>query len=103
MTITNIEVGRYAGDETSLDVIEQVLTQAGVEFIDENGGPGVRLRKRQLKKIRRRQRRKGFVEDFRDTAPRPRDPPKNQALKTRVIKTIAQPLNAACSTNGKPA
>ena len=26
--------------------IEQVLTQAGVEFIDENGGgPGVRLRK----------------------------------------------------------
>ena len=50
-TITNIEVGRYAGDETSLAMIEQVLTQAGVEFIDENGGgPGVRLRRRQRPK-----------------------------------------------------
>jgi DNA-binding XRE family transcriptional regulator len=47
-TITNIEVGRYAGDETSLAVIERVLTKAGVEFLDENGGgPGVRLRKTQ--------------------------------------------------------
>jgi transcriptional regulator with XRE-family HTH domain len=45
-TITNIEVGRYAGDEASLAVIERVLTKAGVEFLDENGGgPGVRLRK----------------------------------------------------------
>jgi transcriptional regulator with XRE-family HTH domain len=45
-TITNIEVGRYAGDETSLELIERVLTKAGVEFLDENdGGPGVRLRK----------------------------------------------------------
>ena len=50
-TITNIEVGRYVGDETSLATIEQVLTQAGVEFVDENGGgPGVRLRKRQRPK-----------------------------------------------------
>jgi transcriptional regulator with XRE-family HTH domain len=47
-TITNIEVGRYAGDEKSLAMIERVLTKAGVEFIDENGGgSGVRLRKRQ--------------------------------------------------------
>jgi transcriptional regulator with XRE-family HTH domain len=47
-TITNIEVGRYAGDETSLAVIERVLTKAGIEFLDENdGGPGVRLRKTQ--------------------------------------------------------
>jgi len=47
-TITNIEVGRYAGDETSLAVIERVLSKAGVEFLDENGGgPGVRLRKTQ--------------------------------------------------------
>ena len=45
-TITNIEVGRYVGDETSLELIERVLTKAGVEFLDENGGgPGVRLRK----------------------------------------------------------
>src|SRR5262245_19283371 len=45
-TITNIEVGRYAGDATTLALIESVLRRAGVEFITENGGgPGVRLRK----------------------------------------------------------
>jgi DNA-binding XRE family transcriptional regulator len=45
-TITNIEVGRYAGDATTLATIEAVLSRAGVEFIDENGGgPGVRLQK----------------------------------------------------------
>jgi DNA-binding XRE family transcriptional regulator len=50
-TITNIEVGRYAGDRKSLELIELVLKKAGVEFIDENGGgPGVRLRKHQRKK-----------------------------------------------------
>ena len=50
-TITNLEVGRYAGDPETLAVIERVLTQAGVDFIDENGGgPGVRLRKRQQPK-----------------------------------------------------
>jgi len=46
-TITNFEVGRYLGDRATLMLIETTLTQAGVEFIDENGGgPGVRLRKR---------------------------------------------------------
>jgi transcriptional regulator with XRE-family HTH domain len=46
-TITNIEVGRYAGDAATLTQLKDVLTRAGVEFIDENGGgPGVRLRKR---------------------------------------------------------
>jgi transcriptional regulator with XRE-family HTH domain len=46
-TITNIEVGRYAGDQKTLDLMEAVLRKAGVEFIDENGGgSGVRLRKR---------------------------------------------------------
>jgi transcriptional regulator with XRE-family HTH domain len=45
-TISNIEVGRYAGDSNSLGVIEAVLKKAGIEFIAENGGgPGVRLRK----------------------------------------------------------
>jgi DNA-binding XRE family transcriptional regulator len=45
-TITNIEVGRYAGDPETLSAIGTVLKRAGVEFIDENGGgPGVRLRK----------------------------------------------------------
>ncbi len=37
-TITNIEVGRYAGDATTLATIEEVLRRAGIEFIDENGG-----------------------------------------------------------------
>ena len=42
-TITNIETGKYVGDEASLATIETVLNWAGVEFIDENGGgPGVR-------------------------------------------------------------
>ena len=44
-TITNIEVGRYAGDPDTLQNIKNVLEAAGVEFIDANGGgPGVRLR-----------------------------------------------------------
>lgn len=41
-TITNIEVGRYAGNQESLALIESVLERAGIEFIGENG---VRLRK----------------------------------------------------------
>jgi transcriptional regulator with XRE-family HTH domain len=45
-TITNIEVGRYAGDQKTLEIIEAVLSRAGVEFIDENGGgAGVRMKK----------------------------------------------------------
>jgi DNA-binding XRE family transcriptional regulator len=45
-TVNNIEVGRYAGDPKTLELIKKTLEQAGVEFIDENGGgPGVRLRK----------------------------------------------------------
>jgi len=45
-TITNLEVSRYAGDPQTLAIIEQVLTKAGIDFIEENGGgPGVRLRK----------------------------------------------------------
>jgi hypothetical protein len=46
-TVTNLEVGRYAGDPETLSNIKRVLEKAGVEFIDENGGgPGVRLRDR---------------------------------------------------------
>lgn len=46
-TITNIEVGRYAGDPSTLAVIERTMRTAGVEFIDENGGGvGVRLKKK---------------------------------------------------------
>jgi transcriptional regulator with XRE-family HTH domain len=52
-TITNIEIGRYAGDQKSLERIEAVLRKAGVEFIDENGGgPGVRLSKPAIEKSR---------------------------------------------------
>jgi transcriptional regulator with XRE-family HTH domain len=37
--------------QATLAVLKWALESAGVEFIDENGGgPGVRLRKRQLKK-----------------------------------------------------
>jgi DNA-binding XRE family transcriptional regulator len=44
-TITNIEVGRYRGDQETLDRIVKVLVKAGIQFIDENGGgEGVRLR-----------------------------------------------------------
>jgi transcriptional regulator with XRE-family HTH domain len=51
-TITNIEVGRYAGDPQTLVRIEEVFTREGVEFIDENGGgPGVRLRKGKSGKV----------------------------------------------------
>jgi transcriptional regulator with XRE-family HTH domain len=50
-TVTNLEVGRYAGDPETLSNIKRVLEKAGVEFIDENGGgPGVRLRDRTQKK-----------------------------------------------------
>jgi transcriptional regulator with XRE-family HTH domain len=45
-TITNIEVGRYAGDPATLNLIKETLIREGVVFIDENGGGlGVRLRK----------------------------------------------------------
>jgi transcriptional regulator with XRE-family HTH domain len=53
-TITNIEIGRYAGDQKSLGRIATALRKAGVDFIDENGGgPGVRLRTRSKVKSRR--------------------------------------------------
>jgi transcriptional regulator with XRE-family HTH domain len=50
-TVTNIEVGRYAGDPETLYLIEKVLTREGIVFIAENGGgAGVRLRKRMQSK-----------------------------------------------------
>jgi transcriptional regulator with XRE-family HTH domain len=53
-TVTNLEIGRYAGDPQTLAIIEQVLKRAGIDFIDENGGgPGVRLRKRSQGKQRK--------------------------------------------------
>jgi DNA-binding XRE family transcriptional regulator len=53
-TVTNIEVGRYAGDPKTLEMIVGTLKKAGVEFIDENGGgPGVRLAKSRKEKSRK--------------------------------------------------
>lgn len=55
-TITNFEVGRYAGDPETLRLLEAALSKAGVEFIEENGGgPGVRLRKRTTGRIRKQE------------------------------------------------
>ena len=51
-TFTNIEVGRYAGNQDSISVIERVFARAGVDFIAENGGgPGVRLRRPESSKL----------------------------------------------------
>ena len=52
-TINNIEVGRYAGDPETLEIIEQKLRAAGIEFLGENGGgAGVRLKKPAPKKTK---------------------------------------------------
>jgi len=53
-TITNIEVGRYAGDPATLNLIKAIFIREGVQFIDENGGgAGVRLRKPVKEKSRK--------------------------------------------------
>ena len=49
-TISNIEVGRYAGNQDSLAVMESVLRSAGIEFLEENG---VRLREPDVTKTAR--------------------------------------------------
>jgi DNA-binding XRE family transcriptional regulator len=36
-TISNIEVGRYAGNQDSTALIESVFRKAGVEFLPQNG------------------------------------------------------------------
>ncbi len=47
----SLETGVSQPCRATLDVIRRALESAGVEFIDENGGgPGVRLRKRQVGK-----------------------------------------------------
>jgi len=50
-TVVDFERKRRQVSETSVNAILDALKQAGVVFIEENGGgPGVRLRKRQPKK-----------------------------------------------------
>jgi DNA-binding XRE family transcriptional regulator len=46
-TITNIEVGRYAGNQDSLEQIESVFRNGGIEFLVDNG---VRLLKPEVTK-----------------------------------------------------
>ena len=46
VTVRQLEAGAHEPRRATLDVIRRALVDAGVEFIDENGGgPGVRLRK----------------------------------------------------------
>ena len=46
VTVRQLEAGTHEPRRATLDVIKRALVDAGVEFIDENGGgPGVRLRK----------------------------------------------------------
>ena len=48
-TITNIEVGRYGGNQETLALIESVFRGAGVDFLAENG---VSLRQAEAKESR---------------------------------------------------
>ena len=50
-TVVDFERTRRPVSEEAIQAIRLALVEAGVEFIDENGGgPGVRLRKRQRAK-----------------------------------------------------
>jgi len=49
-TIVGIEAARASIKEKTIEKVRAALENAGVEFIDENGGgPGVRLRKAKRK------------------------------------------------------
>ena len=51
VTVQQLETGVSRPRSATLEVIKRAFELAGVEFIDENGGgPGVRLRRPQLKK-----------------------------------------------------
>lgn len=51
-TVVDFEKGRRKVSEEAITALQKALDRAGIEFIDENGGgPGVRLRKRQPKKV----------------------------------------------------
>jgi hypothetical protein len=51
-TVVDFERERRQVSREAVDAIRDALKRAGVEFIDENGGgPGVRLRKHQRKKM----------------------------------------------------
>ena len=46
VTVRQLEAGVNQPRRATLIVVRQTLEDAGVEFIDENGGVGVRLRSR---------------------------------------------------------
>jgi DNA-binding XRE family transcriptional regulator len=53
VTVHQFEAGAAQPRRSTVDVIRRAFESAGILFIDENGeGPGVRLRKRVLKKPR---------------------------------------------------
>jgi len=57
VTVRQLEAGANQPRRATLDVIRRAFENAGVEFIDENGGgPGVRLRQRSHEKSRKRTR-----------------------------------------------
>ena len=54
VTVHQLEAGSTQPRRATHDVIRRAFENAGVEFIDENGGgPGVRLRKRSREKSRK--------------------------------------------------
>jgi transcriptional regulator with XRE-family HTH domain len=51
VTVRQLEAGLHEPRRATKDVVRRCFENAGVEFIEENGGgPGVRLRKRQRTK-----------------------------------------------------
>ena len=51
VTVRQFEGDAHGPRRVTLDVIKRAFESAGVEFIDENGGgPGVRLKKRTLRR-----------------------------------------------------
>ena len=50
-TVVDFEKERRQVSQAAVETIQSALQCAGIDFIEENGGgPGVRLRKRRLKK-----------------------------------------------------
>jgi predicted transcriptional regulator len=52
VTVRQLEAGVHTPRQATMDVIRRAFEAAGVEFIEQNGGgPGVRLRKPQRKRV----------------------------------------------------
>ena len=57
-TIVDFERSRREISQNAADAVRRALHEAGVEFIQENGGgPGIRLKARQLAKITKMRRK----------------------------------------------